>query len=75
MFTQKEREKIKKAMKHPDKTGAGARKRESLNKKLNAAAISKEFKRGTLHSGSGAIVKSEAQKRAIIANTNKGRKG
>lgn len=74
MLTKKEKERVKKAMKHPDKTGAGAKKRKGLNKKLNAAAISKEFKRGTLHSGSGAIVTSEAQKRAIIAKTNKGRR-
>lgn len=67
-------ESVKKALRHPDKPGEGAKKRAHLNRADNAAAISKEFSRGTLRSGSGHVVTNPAQKRAIIANTNKGRR-
>lgn len=65
---------LEKYLKHPDKLGEGAKKRRHLGKKMNAKAIGAEFKRGTLHSGSGDIVKNPAQMRAIIASTNKGRR-
>lgn len=65
---------VRSALHHPDVLGAGAAKRKHLNKKDNAAALIEEYKRGTLRSGSGAYVRSEAQLKAIIANTNKGRK-
>jgi len=56
---------IKKAMKHPDKLGAGAKKRKALPAKDKVHVVMKEFKRGTLHSGSGAKVKSRPQAIAI----------
>ncbi len=55
----------KKAMQHPDKLGAGAKKRKSLPAKEKVGVVMEEFKRGTLHSGSGAKVKSKAQALAI----------
>jgi hypothetical protein len=65
---------VKKALKHPDRLGAGAKARKDLTKSENAQAIKKEFERGTLHSGSGKIVTNPAQARAITRSTNKGRK-
>lgn len=65
---------VNKAMKHSNKLGAGAKARKGLNKSDNASAIMKEYKRGTLHSGGGGIVKNKKQAIAIIANTNKGRR-
>lgn len=54
------------AMKHPDKTGAGAKKRKKLkSKKDKVHVVMKEFKRGTLRSGSGAKIKSRAQAIAV----------
>ncbi len=55
----------KKAMKHPDKLGAGAKKRESLPSKDKIPVVMKEFARGTLHSGSGAKVMDKKQALAI----------
>lgn len=66
--------KVKAALQHPDKLGAGATKRKNLNRHDNADAIMAEFHRGTLHSGSGAVVTNPAQARAIVRSTNKGRK-
>lgn len=56
---------IAKAMKHPDKLGAGAAKRKSLPAKDRPKAVMAEFSRGTLHSGSGAKVKNPMQAVAI----------
>jgi hypothetical protein len=48
----------KKAMKHPNKLGAGADKRRELLKgKEKIPVVMGEFERGTLHSGCGEIVK------------------
>jgi hypothetical protein len=56
----------KAAMKHPDKLGEGAKKRAHIkDPKSKIATVESEFKRGTLHSGSGAIVKSPKQAIAI----------
>lgn len=66
--------KVRTALKHKNILGAGVKKRKNLNRSENASAIMREFKRGTLHSGSGAIVKNKKQAIAIIASTNKGRK-
>lgn len=52
-------------MKHPDKLGAGAAKRRKLPPNERIEADMKEFKRGTLRSGSGEHVKSKAQALAI----------
>lgn len=57
---------IQKAMHHPDKLGAGAKKRRQLkNPKDKIETVMKEFKRGTLHSGSGAKVTNPKQATAI----------
>jgi hypothetical protein len=55
----------KTAMIHPDKLGAGAAKRETLPAKEKIAVVEGEFKRGTLHSGSGAKVTNPKQAIAI----------
>ena len=54
-------------MKHADVPGEGAAKRKKLkNPKAKIATVIKEFKKGTLHSGSSkAPVKSKAQAIAI----------
>ena len=59
--------KILQAMKHPDTLGAGAKKRKQLklNKNEYFETIMKEWKRGTLYSGSGVKVKSKKQAIAI----------
>lgn len=56
---------IKRAMNHPNVLGAGAKKRKKLNPKDKVKTVLKEFSRGTLHSGSGKIVKSREQAIAI----------
>jgi hypothetical protein len=61
----------KEALKHPNVLGAGAKKRRRLHKNERAAVIVEEFKRGTLHSGSGAIVTKPSQMRAIINSETK----
>lgn len=55
----------KEAMQHPDKLGAGAAKRKSLPAKEKVGVVMDEFKRGTLHSGSGAKVSNPKQAIAI----------
>jgi hypothetical protein len=59
------KEAIKKAMNHPDKLGAGASKRKSLSSGDKKKVVMKEFKKGTLHSGSGEIVTNPKQAVAI----------
>lgn len=56
---------VKKAMKHADTLGAGAKKREKLNPKDKKEVVMKEFQRGTLHSGSGQKVTNPKQAVAI----------
>jgi hypothetical protein len=53
------------AMKHENKLGAGAEKRKGLTPKDKVATVMCEFKRGTLHSGSGEIVTDKKQALAI----------
>jgi hypothetical protein len=54
------------ALKHPDKLGKGAKKRKKLKTKEDkVAAVMREFKRGTLRSGSGAKVTDVKQAQAI----------
>ena len=53
--------KIKQAMKHSNKLGAGAKKRKKLSPKDKVTTVMNEWKRGTLHSGSGRIVKKREQ--------------
>lgn len=52
-------------MHHPDKLGAGAAKRKSLPSKDKKKVVMEEFKRGTLHSGSGQKVTNPMQAVAI----------
>lgn len=56
---------VTKAMKHSNKLGAGAKKRKHLSSKNKVKTVMAEYKRGTLHSGSGQIVKSRKQAIAI----------
>lgn len=58
-------ERIKKAMAHTDKLGAGASKRKELPKKEKIGVVMKEFARGTLNSGSGQKVTNPKQALAI----------
>ncbi len=60
-----ENQKVKAAMKHPNKLGEGAKKRKKLHGQTKVHTVMSEFKRGTLHSGSGAIVKKRKQAIAI----------
>lgn len=62
---------VKKALHHPDKLGAGAAKRKHLSKEDKGHAVMKEFKRGTLHSGSGQKVTNPAQAKAILISEQK----
>ncbi len=55
----------KEALKHLDKLGAGAKKRKSLPNKEKVGVVMHEFKRGTLHSGSGEKVSNPKQAIAI----------
>ncbi len=61
----KHKAKIKKAMQHPDKLGAGAKKRKHLKGKDKVEVVMKEFKKGTLNSGSGEKVTNPKQAIAI----------
>ena len=54
-----------KATQHPNKLGAGAKARKSLKGQEKVGVVMHEFKRGTLHSGSGEIVKNPKQAVAI----------
>jgi uncharacterized protein DUF6496 len=53
------------AMKHRDVLGEGAKKRKHLPAKEKVGVVMKEFKRGTLHSGSGEKVSNPKQAIAI----------
>lgn len=53
------------ALWHPNVLGAGADRRKKLHGKDKFAVVMHEFKHGTLHSGSGAIVHSRKQAVAI----------
>ena len=57
--------KIAAAMRHKNVLGAGAKKRKKLAPKTKTEVVMKEFKRGTLHSGSGDIVTNPKQAIAI----------
>ena len=66
------------AMKHPDKLGEGAKKRAKIkDPQTKIATVQEEFKRGTLHSGSGARVSNPKQAVAIALSEARksGRKG
>lgn len=56
---------IRNALKHADKLGAGAKKRRHLSPDNKFKTVMAEFKRGTLHSGSGTIITNPKQAVAI----------
>jgi len=57
---------LEKYLKHENVLGAGARRRREIHNPADKiAVVMKEFKRGTLHSGSGKIVKNRRQAIAI----------
>lgn len=56
---------IQRALRGSTKLGAGAKRRKKLKPKEKVKTVLKEFSRGTLHSGSGEIVKSKKQALAI----------
>ena len=65
-LAEKESKPIKKAVKHPDKLGAGAAKRKALhNPKDKIAVVMKEFYRGTLNASSGKKVTNPKMAAAI----------
>jgi Family of unknown function (DUF6496) len=67
---------IKEAMRHPDKLGAGAKKRKKLKPKDRITAVMKEYGRHTLNSGSGHKVSNRRQAIAIaMSEAGKSRKG
>lgn len=53
------------ALEHSNKLGAGAEARKHLRGQEKVGVVMSEFKRGTLHSGSGEIVKNRKQAIAI----------
>lgn len=55
----------RKALKHSNKLGAGAKARKHLRGKAKVGVVMSEFKKGTLHSGSGGIVRNRKQAIAI----------
>jgi hypothetical protein len=55
----------RKALKHPNKLGAGAKARKHLKGKSKVDVVMHEWGRGTLHSGSGKIVPKSNRKQAI----------
>jgi len=65
---------VREALKHKDKLGEGAKKRKSLSKNEKIEAVMAEFKRGTLHSGSGEKVVKRDQAVAIALSEAKRRK-
>jgi hypothetical protein len=64
----------KQAMNHPNKLGAGAAARRKLHGKAKIPVVMGEFKRGTLHSGSGEIVTDRRQALAIALAESRRRK-
>jgi Family of unknown function (DUF6496) len=63
--TKKHEEVVRKAMQHADVLGAGAKKRKHLKPHTKEEVVMKEFKRGTLNSGSGHKVTDRKQAIAI----------
>lgn len=63
------------AMRHSNKLGAGSSKRKHLPAKEKVGVVMAEFKRGTLHSGSGGVVKNPRQAIAIAMNEAGKRRG
>ena len=64
---------VKKAMIHENVLGAGAEKRKHLNAHDTFHAVMGEYRKGTLHSGSGEITKNRKQAIAIAISESKGK--
>jgi hypothetical protein len=60
---------------HPDKPGAGAKKRKKLKGKDKVHVVMGEFKRGTLRSGSGKKVAKRKQAVAIALSEARKKRG
>ena len=72
----KEAKVIKKAMKHKNVLGAGAKKRKEIkNPETKIKVVMKEFDAGKLHSGSGAIVTNPKQALAIGYSESRRQRG
>lgn len=56
---------VRRAMRHPDRPGAGAKKRRGLSRRDKFHVVMGEFKRGTLRSGDGTVVTNRKQAIAI----------
>jgi len=56
---------IRDSMRHPDELGEGAKRRVKLSPRDRRIAVMREYRRGTLHSGSGDIVTRPSQAVAI----------
>lgn len=56
---------VAKALRHGNRLGAGAKARKHLRGQAKVGVVMREFARGTLHSGSGAIVRNPKQAKAI----------
>lgn len=71
-ITKQEKEALSRAMHHADTPGAGAKQRAKLRSpEQHQRAVSKEFERGTLYSGSGQKV-TDPKQMAAIANAEAG---
>lgn len=64
----------KKAVRHPNKLGAGAAKRKGLPAKSKVKTVMHEWKEGKLHSGSGKIVPKGNQKQAVAIALSEARR-
>lgn len=56
---------------HSNELGAGAAKRRSLKPKQKIEAVMHEFKRGTLHSGSGNVIRDRQQAIAVAMSESR----
>ena len=68
------KDRLLKYLKHPDRLGEGAKKRERLSSQDKFHVVMKEFELGTLHSGSGDIVTNKKQALAIAYSESRKRK-
>ena len=66
---------VRKALRHPNKYGAGAKKRKRLSAKNKRAAVMAEFSRGTLHAGGSGKIVTNPKQAVAIAYSEARRKG
>ena len=65
---------VKEAMRHKNVLGAGAKKRKKLSPDNRVKAVMSEWKRGTLHSGSGKLVSPKQYSQALAIAMSEKRK-